>query len=281
MNNLALAASAAAIALAASATPAMAQYDRDSHFDGPYVSGTIGMAAKNNDNGDRIVFDTNGDGKYRDVVATTTGANAFGPGFCHGISGGVTPAAGCSGDENHWEFSGRIGYDKRVWNNLVGGLLVEVSGASSKDRVTAFSITPARYTLSRDLKYAVSLRGRVGYTPGGGALFYLTGGPAYAKVDHGFSTTNTTNAFTEVNDGKWIFGGQVGGGAEVMLTNNVSLGLEYLFNSYIDDKYHVRVTQGTAPATNPFILTSGATRMRPSNTNYDFHSLRASLSYQF
>lgn len=279
MTKFALALSTATLVFVA-ATPAMAQEDRDSHFDGFYVSGAGGMAAKNNDR-DTVVFDTNRDGKYDETVNTVTGANAFSPGFCHGTSGGVTPAAGCAGDENHWEYAGRIGYDKRVGNNLVGGLLVEVSKADSIDRVTAFSTTPARYTLGRQLDYAVSLRGRVGFTPGGGALFYLTGGPSYAKIDHTFSTSNVSNSFTLVDADKWVFGGQVGGGAEVMLTNNISLGMEYLYNSYIDDKYHVEVTQGSALPTNPFLLNGGGTNMRTSNTNYDFHSLRATLSYQF
>lgn len=283
MKKFALALSTAVVAFAAGAGPAAAQdaqNARDTHFDGFYVSGTVGMAAKNNDN-DTVVFDTDRDGEYRDTVNTASGANAFGPGFCHGVSGGVTPAAPCAGDENHWEFAGRVGYDRRVWNNFVGGVLVEGSTANSRDRVTAFSTTPARYTLGRELDYAVSLRGRLGYTPGGGALFYVTGGPSFAKIDHTFDTSNTANAFNEVNDGKWVFGGQIGGGAEVMLTNNVSLGLEYLFNRYHDDKYRVEVTQGTAAATNPFLLNGGGTNMRPSNTDLEFHSLRASVSYQF
>lgn len=279
MKTSTLAISAATLALAAS--PAWAQDDRASHFDGFYVSGSIGRTMQQNEQ-DRVVFDTNRDGSFDETVRTTTGVDAFGPGFCQGSPGGTTPAAGCSrnnGDD--WEYSARIGYDKRVWNNFVGGVLVEVSKADSTDQVTAFSTTPARYTLGRELDWAVSLRGRLGYTPGGGALFYVTGGPTYAKIDHTFSTSNTANAFREVNDGKWVFGGQVGGGAEIMLTNNVSLGLEYLFNSYIDDEYRVEVTQGSAAATNPFLLNGGGTNMRPSNPNYDFHSVRASLSYQF
>ena len=280
MKNFALFLSTAAVAFAAGASPAWAQDARDTHFDGLYVSGTIGMAAKGNDN-DTVVFDTDRDGDYGQTVTTSSGANAFSPGFCHGVSGGNSPASPCAGDENHWEFAGRIGYDGRVGENLVGGVLIEGSTSNSRDRVTAYSTTPARYTLGRELDYAVSVRGRVGFTPGGGALFYVTGGPSFAKIDHSFDTTNGANAFTQVNDGKWVFGGQVGGGAEVMLTDNVSLGMEYLFNRYFDNKYRVEVTQGTAPASNPFLLNGGGTNMRPSNTDYEFHSLRASLSFQF
>jgi outer membrane immunogenic protein len=280
MKKLALAFSAAAVTFAAGVMPAAAQDARDTHFDGPYVSGTIGMAAKSN-RADTVVFDTNRDGTYGDTVTTTTGANAFAPGFCRGVAGGVTPAGGCGGDENRWEFAGRVGYDRRVGSNFVAGVLLEGSTANSRDFVTAFSSTPARYSFTRELDFAVSLRGRVGYTPNGGALFYVTGGPSYAKIDHTFETTNTANAFNEVDNGKWVLGGQVGGGAEIMLTDNISLGMEYLFNRYRDNKYHVEVTQGTAPATNPFLLNGGGTNMRPSHTNFDFHSLRGTLSFQF
>ena len=282
--------SAVTFVLAAAASPAMAQDARDTHFNGPYVSGTIGMGAQNNDVGETVVFDTNRDGRYGDAVRTTTGLDAFSPagplsGFCHGQAGGNSALGGCGGDENHFEYSGRIGYDQRIGNlvggNLVGGLLVEVSKSESQDFVTAFSNTPARYTMGRELDIAVAIRGRVGYTPGGGALFYATGGAAYAKIDHSFTTTNTMNAFTEVNDGKWVFGAQLGGGAEVMITDNVSLGIEYLFNRYHDNKYRVAVTQGSALATNPFLLQGGGTNMRRSDRNFEFHSLRAAVAFHF
>ncbi len=267
-----------ALGIASVAGPAFAQ-DRSTHFDGPYVSIAGGLAAHSNDRGDTLVFDTDGDGDFDNTVFAG-GGNAFAPGFCSGVASGTGPS-NCFGDDNAEEYAVRLGYDRRVGNNLVGGILVEVSKNEATDYVSGFSTTPARYTLSRQIDYAVALRGRVGFTPGGGALFYLTGGPALAKIDHGFTTTNTANAFTEVDDGKWVWGGQVGGGAEVMVTDNISLGFEYLFNRFHDDKYGVAVTQGTAPSTNPFIQASSGTGIRPSDTNYRFHSLRASLSFQF
>jgi outer membrane immunogenic protein len=275
--------SAAALLGTAVAAPAFAQDSRrDTHFDGPYISGTFGMGAQQKDIGETVVFDANRDGRFNDTVTTAAGANAFSPGFCSGGSAGNSVQGGCFGDENHEEYSGRIGWDARVLGgNFVAGALVEVSKSQSRDFVTAFSSTPARYTLGREMDVAVSLRGRLGYTPGGGALFYVTGGPAYGKIDHTFSTSNTQNAFTEIDSGKWVLGGQVGGGAEVMLTDNISLGVEYLFNSFRDNKYRVRVTQGTAPASNPFLLQGGSTDMRFSNVNFDYHSLRGTLSYQF
>lgn len=270
------------LAIMAGSTPALAQDARDTHFDGPYISGFVGLGAQGNDGNDTLVFDTNRDGSFNDTVTTAppASANAF-TSFCGGQANGPTAAAGCTKDRDRADFGARIGYDKRMSNNFVLGGLFEVSRARSRDYVSGFSSTPASYTLDRRVDYALSLRGRAGYTPGGGALFYVTGGGSYAKLDHGFSTSNTVNSFSEVNDGKMVWGWQAGGGAEIMLTNKISLGLEYLYNRYDDDKYHVAVGPGTAPPTNPFLLASGGTNIRPSDTRYDFHSLRATLGFRF
>lgn len=269
----------AALAFSGSATVLHAQ-DRDAHFDGPYVSGIVGLAAKNNDRGDALVFDTNRDGTFNDTVATAVGANAFSTGFCNGAAVGATAAGGCTHDRDRIEYGGRIGYDMRNGDFVVGALF-EVSRNNSRDFTTGFSTTPASYTIARRLDHALSLRARAGFTPGGGALFYATGGASYAKIDHDFRTTNTANSFAEINDGKRVWGWQAGGGGEIMLTDNVSLGLEYLYNRYRDRKYSVAVGPGTAPATNPFLLASGGTNLRSSDRNFDFHSLRATIGLQF
>ncbi|MEJ5979606.1 outer membrane beta-barrel protein [Novosphingobium sp. PS1R-30] len=265
------------------AGPALAQdaaQDTAMHFDGLYVSGIVGATAQNNDGGEGVVFDNGRNGSFGDVVRTAAGADAFSPGFCNGVALGNNPGAGCRKDRNNIEYGGRIGYDMRMGENFVVGGLFEVSRNKSRDGVSAFSTTPASYSFDRQLDNALSLRARAGYTPGGGILFYATGGASYAKIDHDFATTNTANSFTEVRDEKRVWGWQAGGGGEVMLTDNISLGLEYLYNRYRDNKYAVAVGQGTAPATNPFVL-AGGVNMRPSDTRYDFHSLRATVSFQF
>jgi outer membrane immunogenic protein len=261
-------------------TAALAQdRDRSDDFNGFYVSGTIGTTAQNNDGSSTVVFDTNRDGTFNETVVTSTGANAFSPGFCNGFSTANAPG-GCRGDTNGLEYGVRLGYDARLSNNLVAGVLIEGSKSNAKDGTSAFSTTPAGYSFDRSLDYAVSARARLGFTPGGGGMFYITGGGSYAKVDHTFSTTNTANSFTPMNDGKMVWGWQAGGGAEVLLSKNLSLGVEYLYNRYNDDEYYVAVGQGTAGATNPFVL-AGGVNMRPSETRYDYHSLRATLSFRF
>jgi hypothetical protein len=63
--------------------------------------------------------------------------------------------------------------------------------------------------------------------------------------------------------------------------DRISVGAEYLYNRYDDDKYFVAVGPGTAPATNPFLLNGGGMNMRPSRTNFDFHTVRATVNFHF
>lgn len=271
----------ATLAAISLATAAQAQdgsgYDRDTHFDGPYVSIFGGVAVQPNDKDDSLVFDTNGDGTFTDTVVTSTGANAF-TGFCNGRATSNAPSTGCSNDKDRKEYGGRIGYDMRMGDFVVGAL-IEGSGNDILDGTSGYSSTPAFYETQRGIDYTIAARARVGYTPGGGALFYGTGGIATAKVNHSFRTSNSANTFTEVNGDKMVWGWQAGGGAEVMLTDNLSLGLEYLFNRFKDDKYYVQVSGGSA--TNPFVVSGNNVRFQPSSENFTYHSVRASLSLQF
>jgi len=278
-----IAVSLAAIA-AASAAPVLAQDTNGEgpFFDGVYVSGGVALDAIGSDN-KRVVFDTQRNGAFGNQVLTTTGANAFSPGFCNGTAIGNAPGRGCVGDQESYGYFVRAGLDQRVGNNFVAGVLVEASKSDSTDFTTAFSTTPASYSFSRSLDYAFSGRGRLGFSPGDGrGLMYVTGGVSYADLDRGFSTTNGANSFTLVGDDDMVWGGQIGGGAELMLSNNIGIGLDYLYSKYDDDDgNYVEVGRGTAPATNPFLLVSGGTFFRPAKTDYSLHSFRATASFHF
>ena len=270
-----------AIAVAMLATPAFAQtVKEDSDFDGVYVGGHFGYSAQSSPRSEGVVFDTDRNGEFADNVLTTTGANAFAPGFCRGSANANNAAAGCRQDQNGIEYGVRIGADKR-YGNFVIGALVEGSKSEAKDFVTAFSSTPANYTFTRELDYAVSARARVGYTPGGGILFYGTGCASYGPIDNSLRTSNGANSFTPRNGKDWSWGWQAGGGVEAKIASNMSIGLEYLYNTYTNDDYVVNVGPGTAPATNPFMLRSGQTDMRRSDPNFEFHSIRVTTAFRF
>ncbi|MGK3919407.1 hypothetical protein ABI060_14310, partial [Enterococcus faecium] len=70
---------------------------------------------------------------------------------------------------------------------------------------------------------------------------------------------------------------------EQKLGRNFSIGMEYMYHQYDDDAYRVRVTQGTAPATNPFVLAPNTTGtdLRRSDTKFRWHSLRATAAFRF
>lgn len=263
------------------AVPAMAQdgHDRSEDFNGPYVAIGGGGTLQGSDRGETLLFDTNRDGTYGDPVNTAGGIDAFSPGFCNGAATS-TANVGCRNDKDGPEYFARIGYDKRM-GNFVLGAVIEGGRSEARDSVSGFSLTPASYTMSREADWQASARLRAGYTPGGGALFYVTGGPAYARLDNKFVTTNIANSFTD--NGKTNgWGYTAGGGAEIMVTKKVSLGLEYLYTDVKDDDYTVNVGAGTAdPATNPFLLNGGGTDIQRSSANMRTHSIRGTIGFRF
>lgn len=260
--------------------PAFAQ-NEDLYFDGFYVSGFGGVGLPRDGNDDRLEFDRNNDGTYGDTVSTGSGADAFSPGFCSGAFLDNVPTAGCRKDRKRFEFGGRLGFDVQSQSGLVIGALLEASRSNSTESTTGFSTTPAAYEVTRRIPLAVSARARIGFTPADRLLIYGTGGASYARIRHDFRTTNGANAFTEVNDRKWGWGWQAGGGVEFALSRNISIGAEYLRSSYKDRKYYVAVTQGTAPATNPFLLAGGQTNLRSDRGRYSSDSIRGTLTFRF
>ena len=260
---------------------AFAQED-ERYFNGPYISGSIGLESVDDSRSDSIVFDTDGDGTFNDTVNTVTDVDAFSPGFCAGTPVNVG-ASGCRGNRQNEGYAVRVGVDQHLGDGpFVAGLLVEGARPGVEEFTSGFSTTPASYTFGREIDWAVTARARLGVAPGEGrGLFYVTGGAGFARIDHSFTTSNGANSFTPDNERDWKFGWQAGGGAEVMLTRNIGLGLEYLYSRYNDDDYTVAVGPGTAPATNPFLLDSGGTDMRLSNDKFDFHALRATVNLRF
>ncbi|MBX9815300.1 MAG: hypothetical protein K2X76_11410 [Sphingomonas sp.] len=293
-NKLAL---AAGVALASLATPALAQdtgSDAQSGtttstetaapasdwdptqkpFQGFYIGGAVSYDVQANDYASGILFNRAGS----TTVTTAAGANAFSPGFC---GGAATSSAniGCRNDRDDIGYYGRVGFDLQS-GALVVGALAEFGKSEIEDSVSAFSTTPASYTMTRKVDWELGLRGRVGYAART-TLFYATGGAGYVRINNRFTTSNTANAFvTNGNGEKW--GYQTGLGIEQKLGKNFSVGLEYLYHNYEDDNYRVVATQGTAPATNPFVLNSpGGTIFRRSDPTFDWHSIRLTAAFRF
>lgn len=277
MTKLMFAAALAGAALLA--TPASAQSD-DDDWTGFYLGGHIGYGFQPNDDGETILFDTNLDGNYGDTVNTAAGANAFSPGFCGGAANSATPAGGCDDDRDGVEGGVHLGYDWQANGGFVIGGVVDYDRTRLRDSVSAFSTTPARYTMTRRLRDAASFRLRAGVATGR-TLFYATGGLAYGNIRNSFSTSNTANSFTDNGD-EHGWGYVLGGGVEQRLGSNFSVGLQYLYRSIDAGDYVVRAGPGTAPATNPFrIVNPNGTDFSRSSDRFTSHAVQLTASYRF
>ncbi len=242
------------------AAPAFAQ-DADGGWTGAYVGGRVGYAWQPNRNNETVLFDRDLNGSFGDTVTTAAGANAFSPGFCGGGATSSGPGTGCTKDKDGIEFAVHAGYDYQFEGGFVVGILGEYGTSRGRDSVSAFSTTPASYTLTRRLRDTYGVRGRIGYASGD-MLFYGTGGATWGKVKNSFATTNTANAFTTTGNDT-ATGYRFGGGIERKLGANLSVGILYLHTALKDDDYRVRAgNSGTTPATNPFLLGS------PSGTDF-------------
>lgn len=277
MQKITLACGSAVLTLPSAA---FAQAD-ERYFDGLYISGAVGLETAEDSGNDVLEFDTNADGDFNDTVRTGAGDDAFAPGFCAGPA--TSPNRTCRGNRQDEGYALRVGIDRRLGDGpFVAGVLVEGAKPGVEEFTSGFSSTPASYTIGREIDWAVTGRARVGFSPGEGrGLFYATGGAGFARIEHRFDTSNGANSFTPDDGTGWEFGWQAGGGAEIMLTRNIGIGMEYLYSSYKDDDYVVAVGQGTAPDTNPFLLENGGTDLRASNDRFDFHSLRATVNLRF
>lgn len=270
--------------LALATAPAFAQSAQyDSTWTGGYVGGYAGGVFDPDDGNDRFLFDTDLDGTYDDTVRTGAGADAFSPGVCNGVARGPTPDAGCNGNNGGAEWGLRLGYDWQM-GDVVFGIVGDYGWNDARDAVTAFSTTPASYTMLRKVDTMAAIRGRLGLAFGGGSyadnLVYVTAGYAQADIENSFQTSNGVNTFTTNGDSD-ADGTQYGIGYERKFNPNFALGIEYLRTNLDDDEYRVRAG-GPAPATNPFILVNAdGTDMRRSDTGFDLDSLRLTATYRF
>ena len=267
----------AAVATAALASPAAAQ--TASNWTGIYAGGRVGYAASPLNAKDQVLFDKDLDGRFGDAVTTAAGANAFSPGFCNGVARSALAADRCTTDNDGLDYGVHLGADYQVGRLVVGGL-VEYGKANVEDSVTAFSTTPANYVLTREMRGTFGARARLGYDLGG-TLPYVTAGVVRAKVRSDFSTTNGANAFATRGGNGTANGYRLGGGFEQRV-GPLAIGALYLYTNVKDDDFRVDVTRGTAPATNPFVLTNaGGTTFRRADKRFETHSASLTASYRF
>jgi outer membrane immunogenic protein len=267
----------AAAAMLSAPLPALAQ---DVDWTGFYAGGRLGYTTQPEDNDEIVAFDTNLDGTFGDTVFLVSGANAFSPGFCGGKAFSAR-TTGCS-DRDGTEWAVHAGYDHQLTDLIVVGLVAEYGRSEISDSVAAFSTTPAFYTFTRRLTDNASLRARAGASFGR-TLVYGTGGIAYGKIRRSFATSNVVNTVTESEGDDKAWGYRVGGGVEQRVSDNFSIGVQYLFTSFRDnDDYTVRLGGATVPVSNPFIRTNAqGTDFRRTGTQFNSNNVSVVASFRF
>ena len=183
---------------------------------------------------------------------------AFAPGFNGDFDGGVIGGV-------------HVGYDWQ-FGNVVFGALADITGADVSDRQSGYSVTPASYNIERDLNYLGTLRARLGYAPSNRFLGYVTGGLAYGDVDFNYSQPGSGAVVQSITGGQDSVGYAVGAGAETMVTEKISFGLEYLYTNLGGNDYNVNIAGG------PF---GTGTNLTGSDEDFDFHTIQMKMSYRF
>jgi opacity protein-like surface antigen len=123
-------------------------------------------------------------------------------------------------DIDGWVLGGQIGYNWQV-DNIVFGLEADLSVSTITGEYASFA--------SRDINWLASARGRVGFALDS-VLLYGTAGLAVA---------NSTGTLAFFNDTNTHFGWTAGLGAEVMVSDNVSLKAEYRYSVFGAESYYL------------------------------------------
>lgn len=164
-------------------------------------------------------------------------------GFYVGVHGGYgwghtqdTHNPNASGQTLTGGFGGaQIGYNWQLQNNVVLGLEADVAaGNIGKEWGGSNEFDP--YYGEDKIDWFGTVRGRVGYAADR-FMPYLTGGLAWANVDHKLgcdrSRVNVTiggcNTNFETSKSDTVWGWTVGAGVEYAITNNVTVKAEYLY----------------------------------------------------
>jgi outer membrane immunogenic protein len=113
---------------------------------------------------------------------------------------------------------GQVGYNWQ-WDSIVFGIEADGSYSDQEDEIGGL--------VSTEVEYLASVRGRVGWAFDR-FLVYGTGGAAFAG--------NEFELIGLDEDDADFFGWAAGGGVEYMVTDNISIGVEYLHYEFDDEE---------------------------------------------
>ena len=169
----------------------------------------------------------------------------------------------------------QIGYNYQLQNNIVLGAEADIAYSGvGKDWGGSNQFDP--YYGEDKIDWSGTIRARVGYSADR-FMPYLTGGLAWANVDHKLGcdrnrvavTIGGCNAAFETSKSDTAWGWTVGAGVEYAVTNNVTVKAEYLYTDLgKNDVTLVDVNYPTNPVNN-----------REFDTSYN--SVKLGLNYKF
>lgn len=176
---------------------------------------------------------------------------------------------------------GHVGYDYQINNFIVGAVadLNYIDAQSSTSYTLPTGTGTQTFGAEQDINFVGTVRAKAGVAMDRFAV-YATGGLAYADIDNEYSGGNVyldtannrafaVSASTDSDD----VGYAVGAGFDVMATQNISFGLEYLYTDLGES--NVKVNYANALGNNVGNFTT------ESNTDLDYHSVMAKASYRF
>jgi opacity protein-like surface antigen len=173
-----------------------------------------------------------------------------------------------------WLGGGQAGYNWQ-YASVVAGVEIDGSATGIKGSTPTVLAGTISDTLSDNVKYLGTLRGRLGWTPSSGWLLYATGGLAFERAHRIDSSANSAPSpvtAAVIETARNHFGMAAGAGVETFLGNSNWIGrIEYLHYDF-----------GTVEATSTITTTEpGGMPTRDRGGRQTIDTVRAGLSYKF
>lgn len=191
-----------------------------------------------------------------------------------------TFVGGNDGGETGFIGGGHVGYDQQIGSNFLIGAVADLNYIDAEAN-TSFTLPTANggatFGVNQDIEYVGTVRAKAGVTMDRFAL-YATGGLAYAGIENetygDVTYTSGGNTYdVRTSEDSDSVGYAVGAGFDVLATQNVSFGLEYLYTDLGESSVEVDYTNQNGLNTGDFTA--------DSNSDLNYHSVLAKASYRF
>jgi outer membrane immunogenic protein len=200
------------------------------------------------------------DGLYLGVVGSATSIDGHYDKYPDCVPGG----GGCEPVDPEMSGTGFMGGVVAGFNYQMDSFLLGIETDYMWGGQIADNDEPAELTYYR-MNGLGTIRARAGYVQDA-ALFYVTGGYAYANTEFG-GEVGPVGGSVDSSDQVWLNGWTVGGGMEYAFTDFLHGRMEYLYTKLEDGDYRLEDNNGFGG----------------SVTNYTngIHSIRAGITYNF